>query len=292
MKIATHNGVFHADDVLAISILYELDLVDKVVRTRDPAVVAACDMRVDVGTVYDHQKRSYDHHQQGGAGKRPNGIPYAALGLIWRHFGQKLAGSSAAFDLIDRTFIQPLDAEDNGLKSYRLVEEGLPVYSLGTAINRFNPNWDDAVRDFDANFQEAVTFGRAALRREIKYAQAQVQAATRVRAAIAAAQDPQVIVLDQRYPWQDIIIREAPQVRFVVYPGEDVPDWRVQVVPKALGTYEARRWLPAAWAGKHDAELAKITGVADATFCHSARFLAVAKTQEGILQLVNLALNN
>lgn len=33
-------------------------------RSRDPAVLGTCDIVVDVGAVYDHEKKRYDHHQR------------------------------------------------------------------------------------------------------------------------------------------------------------------------------------------------------------------------------------
>ena len=43
---------------------------------------------------------------------RPNGVPYAALGLLWRVLGPGLVGERQA-RLIDENFIQPLDLNDN-----------------------------------------------------------------------------------------------------------------------------------------------------------------------------------
>lgn len=34
-------------------------------RSRDPAVLATCDIVVDVGAVYDESKQLFDHHQRG-----------------------------------------------------------------------------------------------------------------------------------------------------------------------------------------------------------------------------------
>src|SRR5579863_9180565 len=91
MKVATHSGVFHADDVIAYLILRRAGQIDGIpghfVRTRDQSIIDAADIVFDVGAVYDPDKGRYDHHQRGGAGTRSNGVPYAAAGLIWRHFG-------------------------------------------------------------------------------------------------------------------------------------------------------------------------------------------------------------
>ncbi|HXH26664.1 MAG TPA: MYG1 family protein [Candidatus Acidoferrum sp.] len=291
MHIATHSGTFHADDVLALATLYELGLVDSVTRTRDEAELAKADMRVDVGGAYDHATKNYDHHQPGGAGVRPNSIPYAAFGLIWRHYGPELCGSQVVADIIDRELVQSLDAEDCGLEGYRLIEPNLQPYSLGTAINRFNPQWDQESDDNlrDEQFAKAVAFARECLQREIVRAKAFAKGEAGVRAAIAAAADPRIVVLDKHYPWRYTVTIEAPQALYVVYMGEKTNDWRVQVVDKAVGSFEARKPLPAAWAGKRDAELASITGVAEARFCHSARFMAAANTKEAALTLARLA---
>ena len=292
MHIATHSGTFHADDVLALATLYELGIVSSLIRTRDESELAKADMRVDVGGNYNHAAKDYDHHQSGGSGMRPNGIPYAAFGLVWRHYGAKLCGSQAVADNIDRELVQPLDAEDTGVEGYKLVESNLQMYSLGTAINRFNPQWDKDDDDTfrDKQFAKAVQFARSCLRREIAWAKAFVKGESAVREAIAKASDPRIIVLSRHYSWQYLVSTEAPQALYVVYPGTDPNDWRVQIVRKDPGSFEARKPLPAIWAGKRDAELTEITGVPDARFCHTGQFLAGTTSKKGALALARLAL--
>ena len=36
----------------------------EIVRTRDTAKLKECDIVVDVGAVFDHEKKRYDHHQR------------------------------------------------------------------------------------------------------------------------------------------------------------------------------------------------------------------------------------
>lgn len=36
-----------------------------VTRSRDPNILENCDIVVDVGAIYDHEKSRYDHHQRG-----------------------------------------------------------------------------------------------------------------------------------------------------------------------------------------------------------------------------------
>jgi uncharacterized UPF0160 family protein len=64
----------------------------------------------------------------------------------------------------------------------------------------------------------------------------------------------------------------------------------MQAVPQELGTFANRRDLPAAWAGLSGDELAAVSGVADAVFCHPARFYVSAGSREGITELARRAL--
>lgn len=52
----------------------------EIIRTRDPAKLADCDIVVDVGGEFDPKRHRYDHHQRYGAGRK-----YAAeLDLIYK----------------------------------------------------------------------------------------------------------------------------------------------------------------------------------------------------------------
>lgn len=65
MKIATHNGKFHADEVFAVSLLRRLDRFKdaEIIRTRDAELLKTADVVVDVGGQYDPLTHRYDHHQ-------------------------------------------------------------------------------------------------------------------------------------------------------------------------------------------------------------------------------------
>jgi uncharacterized UPF0160 family protein len=66
----------------------------------------------------------------------------------------------------------------------------------------------------------------------------------------------------------------------------------IHAVPVSAESFDARADLPASWAGLRDADLAAVTGVPDATFCHNGRFIAAAKSYEGIRALARLALQD
>jgi uncharacterized UPF0160 family protein len=89
MKIVTHAGSFHLDDLFAIATISLIYPDIEIVRSRDKSEAASADFVVDVGDVNDTEKNRFDHHQEGGAGKREDGTPYASFGLVWKKFGKK-----------------------------------------------------------------------------------------------------------------------------------------------------------------------------------------------------------
>ena len=290
MLVATHPGNFHADDVFAVATLGlalgELD----VVRTRDEALTARADLRVDVGARAKPETGDFDHHQKGGAGERPNGIRYASFGLVWREHGARLAGSVEAAASIDERLVQGVDANDTGQAITKALFADVRAMTVSGMIAAMNPAWDaelTAVEE-DACFGEAVTLATQILERELAGSAAFQRARKLVWEAINRASDPQVVELQRNMPWREAVVTQAPEALFVIYPKSD--GWGLQAVPSALGGFGNRRDLPEAWAGLSRAELAAVSGVPDAIFCHSARFYASASSREGVMALVERAL--
>ena len=65
MKIGTHNGKFHTDEVVACMMLTQFTEKFKaasITRSRDLEVLKEMDIVVDVGGVYDPETNRYDHH--------------------------------------------------------------------------------------------------------------------------------------------------------------------------------------------------------------------------------------
>ncbi len=292
MKIGIHNGLFHADDVFAVATLKLVDKADEVVRTRDPKLLADCALQVDVGRTYDPTTGNFDHHQEGGAGERANGLRYASFGLIWKQYGAEAAGSAEAAQYVDEHFVQFIDADDNGQTPFSSSLPNVPLPLIAQSIGAFNPTWIEPGEeaDFEVAFNEAVDIAIRLLKREIQEAHSFLQAVEHIRQALQQSSD-ELLVLDKFIPWQEYVTNQAPKVLFAIFPRAD-GTWALQAARKSLGGFENRRDLPAHWAGNVDAELAAITGVPDAIFCHNGRFLAVAKSRAGVMKLAELALHD
>jgi uncharacterized UPF0160 family protein len=298
MRVATHSGSFHADEVFALAALTLLVAREpargplEIVRTRDPEQLADADVRVDVGQRNDPASGDFDHHQRGGAGERANGIRYASFGLVWREFGARIAdGSEDVAARFDEVLVQGIDANDTGQTISRPLVDDVAALTLSHAIAAFNPNWDEDASGAAKQraFEAALAFATGVLERELASVSAQARAAALVREAIARADDPRLIELEHGMPWHRELVPSAPDALYVVYPREQ--DWGLQAVPRALGEFSNRKDLPEQWAGRADAELAAITGVPDARFCHAGRFMAVAGSRDGVLALARQALD-
>jgi len=291
MRIGTHDGSFHADDVFAVAALQRLDPAAEIVRSRDPQALAACDVRVDVGLRSDPEVGDFDHHQKGGAGQRPSGIPYASFGLVWRLHGVELcSGSERVAAEVEERLVQGVDAIDVGVSLTESLIGALRPATVNDVVAALNPAWDEpsGAAVLDARFGEAVGWAGQVLDRQIAIAAARDRARGLVVAAIGRAEDPRFIELDRRMPWFEPVVTEAPDALYVIFPKRD--GWGLQCVPEALGSFDNRSDLPEAWGGLAGAELAAVSGVADAVFCHPKRFVAAAESRDGVLALVREAL--
>ena len=288
--IVTHDGKFHADDVFAVAALFLREPSAKIIRTRDEAEIRAADFVVDVGGVYDEGRNRFDHHQVGGALFRGNGVAYAAFGLVWKKFGEELSGSARAAARRDAVLAVPLDAHANGVDLVRSVHPSRAhPYDIPDAIRAFTPAWSESEETLAAGFEKALSLALSLLEREIIRARSFAAGEEKVLAAYRAASDKRLVILDNDYSWKDALAR-FPEPLFVVHPQDE--GWRLYSVRSDPESFENRTDLPESWAGLRDAELAKVTGVPDAVFCHRNRFMAVAKTREGALALAKLVLAN
>ena len=77
----THDGTFHADEVTACALLILCGLIDRdrIIRTREPALLNQCAYVCDVGGIYDASKKRFDHHQSEYDGE------LSSAGMVWQY---------------------------------------------------------------------------------------------------------------------------------------------------------------------------------------------------------------
>ena len=292
MRVVTHSGTFHADDVFAFAVLRAAFGDFEFTRTRDAASITAADLVFDVGGIYDPQQRRYDHHMR-DLPRRADGTPYSSVGLIWRDYGRAalprlVAGIEAeAFDAvwgdIDAGIVVSIDQADNGVAA---VSPG----HLSLLIEAFNPAWGSA-QSYDEAFQEAAGFAEGILIRACRQAYAEAQAMALVLAAAGRAPDPRIVVLDRKLPWEKAVYEgRLDELLFIIYPGENRTAWYCRTVPPEPGSFGQRLALPESWRGLQDEAFSKAAGIPDGVFCHPSGFIGGARSLESTVRLAEMAI--
>ena len=152
----THNGLFHADDVLATGILKELNPDINIIRTRNPALIEA-HQNSDNSIVFDVGMGEYDHHQK-DAKIREDGHKYAAVGLIYNDVKDLLFPDNLQLQQeFEDKIIKPVEHNDNG----ELENEDKNIVS--EFVNNCIPAWNSD-NSLDEAFEESVNLLQTAIK--------------------------------------------------------------------------------------------------------------------------------
>lgn len=293
--IGTHNGIFHSDEVVAISllkILYENIKQINVIRSRDLKMLKTkCTLLIDIGG------GKFDHHQKGGNGMRGNGIPYASAGLIWKTFGKTIIKKltkncmtnediQTIFEIIDKRIIEIIDAEDNGIK--------LNKNNFFSYIITYLPSWNEENINYDEKFNQVLEQTTNILFNALKYNIANILGMKEIERRIldkTTMINNVLIIPSQTIPWLEPIIEyntKANIIDFVVFPYPD-GGYAIQCVPLSLeNNFSQRIPLPEEWAGE-TTHLSEISHVETAILCHKGRFFARAKTLNDVLKMAQIS---
>lgn len=264
-----HNGVFHADDVVAAAVIKTLVPDTKVIRTRDLPDAAV--FAVDVGG----DACPYDHHGPSVPKWEKFETPHCGVSRLLEDADVAHAlcdiycMSQKAYDRFLRDYIVPIAKLDNGVQ----LEAGQA--SPWAAIHSFNPTWVEGMGDQDAAFEKAVSCARLLLEAFLRKAKADEAAEA---ALTALPLDQKVVPIPAGLPgWQAVL---APaEATFVTFQSEG-QTW-VQAVPLSVDEpFSQKIRFPQAWGGLRGAELDAVAGTASGVFCHPAGFLGIWRESE------------
>lgn len=256
----THSGKFHADDVFSAALLLYLN--PEITITRGNQVPENYE-----GLVFDIGRGQYDHHQKDSR-IRDNGVPYAAFGLLWEKLGPEILGEELALKF-DESFVQPLDINDNtGEKN-----------ELATLIGNFNPGWDSKSNNDEAFFQAVSVAGMILENKFERYlgnerADRRVEEVLTEHAASLAsgdtpAENTNILILPEFIPCQKRL--SETNIAFVIFPSNR-GGYCIQPQKKEYSmNYKCS--FPVEWLGLENEELAAVTGLKSAGFCHKGGFL-------------------
>jgi uncharacterized UPF0160 family protein len=163
------------------------------------------------------------------------------------------------------------------------------AYSYSNLISSLNPADATDAEATNEAFGAAVLVAYHNLMAVIRQAKERVTTQAFLREALHGSGT--VLVLDKHVHWQTDLpgLDVEEKTLYVVFPG-NTDEWMVQAVPVEAGSFENRKPLPEEWAGLRDSELAELTGVQDAIFCHPNRFIGGARSKQGAIDLANKAL--
>lgn len=295
--LATHSGSFHTDDVFAAATLHLYLKKQKqpytLVRTTDTEILNTADIVFDIGGVYDPEANRFDHHQKDGAGKRENGIPYAAFGLVWKTYGPLLCESVELAQEIDTYFVQAVDASDNGVDLFEKKFSNVSLNTLETLVGSFNISFDEDEEVIDDRFSEIASFATRILERVIHQARAQRIVNIRVKELYQEQGEGELLVVDDMFGRVPISVAVQPlsHLLYFIYPSKRDHNWNACAVRVSQDFFESKKPFPESWRGLQNEDLAKVTGISGAVFCHNSGFLCVAQTKEDALELAKKALS-
>lgn len=282
-SLGTHDGSFHADEVSACALLIVFDQIDKekIVRTRDPALLETCEYVCDVGGVYDPQKKRFDHHQNEYTGS------LSSAGMVWLYLRSEKKVDPLLYEYLNKRVIIGVDAHDNGKE---LQEEGVCTFSH--LISYYVPLKQAAgIPEIEKGFFAAIDFAIDVFTRLIKRFE-YVQSCKAIVQKTMARRE-KVLVFEEAIPWQDSFFDlggETHPALFLIMPAGS--HWKLRAIPpNRHKLMEVRCPLPSKWAGLRDEELQQITGIPGAIFCHKGRFISIWETKEDARKAADLVLS-
>jgi uncharacterized UPF0160 family protein len=270
MKITTHDGQFHADEVSAIAILKSLYPDAEIIRTRDTTLLEEADIVLDVGHKYDPSGKLYDHHQATFDLKRPNGTPYSSCGLVWLHYGHEVIKrivpeapdnlANAAYELLDQLFIQPIDAIDTGHNLPKYFDGNLHYSQVISSCNILK----------DSGFNTAVDLAKITF--QLHLAKALELADDKIKLSRA--------IVESDYSSRFLVLPEY--INFKPFP-ELVADYSYVFFPKDDGSWSINPttedfYLHPTLRGRSAKDINTILDIDDTVFVHKSGFTGAAKS--------------
>ncbi len=301
IKLVTHSGDFHVDDVFAaatlVLFLEKRGIQYEIIRTRDYKILEKYKKQArskkdevfvfDVGEEYNEKYNLFDHHQLNGP-IRENGINYSSFGLIWKKYGEKVCGSKKIAKMIDKKICLPIDAEDNGIYVSKNILDIAP-YHFSLFMRSFYP-MSDNIKDFDKSFLEIMDIFKNILKREINIFKKKIEDEKIFCKIYNKTENKKMIIIEDKSLVLPEDFLKYPELLFIVQKSLE-NNYKINTVVESNSDFFKRRKLfPDSWAGKRGKELDAIIGVKGANFCHRKKFVAGAYKLKTAIKMTKIVL--
>jgi uncharacterized UPF0160 family protein len=319
VTIATHDGKFHPDEVIAICFLKKMHPTAKVIRTRDDDIIDQADFAVDVSLKFDPDSGRFDHHQfdfnEFFPGSR---IPLSSAGLIWKTFGKKIIQMYASqmkegiiltsrqlcelYRGIYNNIIKEIDANDNGINQYPESFNSKKLFNtnmslIGTISKMNADNVTDNTIQLE-NFHKAVELCDIILRIHIEHHIERTMRfpidlqATRDMVTHSKSIDPsgKILVASKYIHNVNKCLKEIGRYRsaiFIVSPGKP-GEWNISCVPETNNEFRNKKDILPLEALEFLAPEIKD----DLKFIHNKKYFAVTFSQQSAIKVAELSLSH
>ena len=309
--IGTHASNYHCDDVTGTVILrYTKEYQHhKVLRSLDMNELNKCDLVFDIGGIYDHSQKKYDHHQRGYFETfSPNHtIKLCGCGLLYKHYGNEIIRNAIeslhleplSEDQIEvlkyllyDNFFAAIDADDNGIDCSPNEILFRDQTTLGNRIRRLNARKEpfekaqqlaeEAFLDILQNCYEIIKT-QFPIVNQSYLSRFDVHSSGKIIVETTGISCRECIDLVEKMNGKE------EEILFIVQPDKARNQWKSTALSKK-NSFVPLKKFPEEWRGLRDEQLSKVSGVDDAVFVHSSGFLCCHKTFEGIMKMTIMAL--
>ena len=270
IQVVTHDGIFHADELLAcaaLSIAYGRDNL-AIIRTRDNKVLEIATQNkdtwvIDVGDSYDPEMLNFDHHMRDFDATNSFGNKLSSFGLVVEELLRRDFFIEVKESLLK--FSNKIDMLDNGVKK----AEDLLFLSV------FNSYSDNEVINFYAALETATSYLLSLINqwKEERIINLRLNDSLGNMTEDGIIYNTDYIPVDER-------ANAIPEAKLVVYKNK-AGTFNIQSVNVGeTKDFSVRCPAPSKWLGLRDNELIRASGGLPLVFCHVGGFLTVTSTDE------------
>uniref|UniRef100_A0A0K0E8Q9 UPF0160 protein MYG1, mitochondrial n=1 Tax=Strongyloides stercoralis TaxID=6248 RepID=A0A0K0E8Q9_STRER len=328
--IGTHNGKFHTDEALACFFLKSIpEFRDaKIIRSRNMEILEKSDVVVDVGGIYNHEKRRYDHHQRtfNETMRSLNVLSeyntkLSSAGLIYAHYGKKVISEILNISMDDHNldllfnkmymnFVESIDAIDNGISCYDCPPKFVIPESIDSRVNDLLPYWNSTeVNDenfLNEQFLKAVELVGVSFTEKLKkiyysWLPARNIVKDAIEKRFSVHSSGQIIHFQNGgMPWKTHIIEleknydiNENDISFVVYEDKINKRYKIQGIParNSNDSFTNRAALKKEWRGLDREKLIELSGISDIEFVHASGFIGGADSFDSVIEMGIRSLN-
>ena len=270
IQVVTHDGIFHADELLAcaaLSVAYGRDNL-AIIRTRDSKVLEIATQKkdtwvIDVGNSYDPSLLNFDHHMRDFNLTNSFGNKLSSFGMVV----EALLGLNFFTEVKESLlkFSNKVDMLDNG------IAKAEDLFFL-TILNHYSEN---EVINFYSALESAVSYLRSLIN---KWKEERI-INLRLNDSLGNMTEDGIIYNTDYIP-VDERANAIPEAKLVVYKSKG-GTYNIQSVNVTeTKDFSVRCPAPSKWLGLRDNELIRASGGLPLVFCHVGGFLTVTNTDD------------